>query len=83
MSDTIESKTGPLSGHIRALFTDSMELEGANWSADIMDEFRKRRGYDIFPYLPFILFKTGAMGNIADMKYGQPCLRRWKIWPGE
>jgi len=70
MSDTIENKTGPLSGHIRALFTDSMELEGANWSADMIDEFRKRRGYDIFPYLPFILFKTGAMGNITDLKYG-------------
>ena len=70
MSDRIESKTGPLSGHIRALFTDSMELEGANWSADMMDEFRKRRGYDIFPYLPFILFKTGAMGNVTDFNYG-------------
>ena len=70
MSDTIENKTGPLSGHIRALFTDSMELEGANWSTDMMKEFRKRRGYDIFPYLPFVLFKTGAMGNITDLKYG-------------
>ena len=70
MSDAIENKTGPLSGHIRALFTDSMELEGANWSTDMMKEFRKRRGYDIFPYLPFVLFKTGAMGNITDLKYG-------------
>ncbi len=70
MSDTIENKIGPLSGHIRALFTDSMELEGANWSADMLEEFRKRRGYDIFPYLPFVLFKTGAMGNITDLKYG-------------
>ena len=24
----------------------------------------------IFPYLPFILFKTGAMGNVTDFKYG-------------
>ena len=70
MSGTIERKTGPLSGRIRALFTDSMELEGANWSSDMTEEFRKRRGYDIFPYLPFILFKTGAMGNVADFKYG-------------
>jgi hypothetical protein len=70
MSSEIEKRTGPLSKNIRALFTDSMELEGANWSADIMDEFKKRRGYDIFPYLPFVLFKTGGMGNITDYKYG-------------
>jgi hypothetical protein len=70
MSGSIEKRAGPLSGNIRALFTDSMELEGSNWSADIMEEFRKRRGYDIFKYLPFILFKTGAMGNVINFKYG-------------
>jgi hypothetical protein len=70
MSATIENKTGPLSEHIRALFTDSMELEGANWSAGIMEEFKNRRGYDLFPFLPYVLFKTGAMGNVTDFKYG-------------
>lgn len=70
MSGEIEKRIGPLSGHIRALFTDSMELEGANWSEGIIDEFRKRKGYDIFPFLPFLLFKTGGMGNITDQKYG-------------
>jgi hypothetical protein len=70
MSGEIEKRIGPLSGHIRALFTDSMELEGANWSEGIMNEFSKRKGYNIFPFLPFILFKTGGMGNITDQKYG-------------
>jgi len=70
MSGRIEKKCGPLSNHIRALFTDSMELEGANWSEDMMEEFRKRKGYDIFPFLPFLLFKTGGMGNVTDFKYG-------------
>lgn len=63
MSDTIQKKAGPLSAHIRALFTDSMELEGSNWTSDMADEFRKRRGYDVLPFLPFILFKIGGMGN--------------------
>jgi hypothetical protein len=72
MSSAIEDKTGKLSDHIRALFTDSLELEGTNWSEGIMNEFKKRRGYDIFPWLPFVLFKTGAMGNITDLKYGVP-----------
>jgi hypothetical protein len=70
MSDAIEKRTGPLSGHIRSLFTDSMELEGSNWTFDMLEEFKKRRGYDLSLYLPFILFKTGAMGNVTDFKYG-------------
>ena len=70
MSDAVEKRLGPLNNYIRAFFTDSLELEGANWSSDMMDEFRRRKGYDIFPYLPFVLFKTGAMGNITDFNYG-------------
>jgi hypothetical protein len=70
MSDAIEKRAGPLSDNIRALFTDSMELEGSNWTFDMPDEFRRRRGYDLIPYLPLILFKTGAMGNVTDFKYG-------------
>jgi hypothetical protein len=70
MSDAIQKRTGPLSGNIRALFTDSMELEGSNWTFDIPEEYRKRRGYDLITYLPLILFKTGAMGNVTDFKYG-------------
>ncbi|GAB3263389.1 hypothetical protein GCM10027347_29860 [Larkinella harenae] len=70
MTDAIESRIGSLAGHIRAFFTDSLELEGANWSADMMAEFQKRRGYDLTPYLPLLLFKIGAMGNIWDLQYG-------------
>ncbi len=70
MSDTIETGTGPLSQHLRALFTDSMELEGANWTSDMRSEFISRRGYDIFPVLPFVLFRSGAMGNVTDPDYG-------------
>jgi hypothetical protein len=70
MSETIQAKTGPLSYHLRSLFTDSMELEGANWTGDMQYEFMQKRGYDILPYLPFVLFRTGAMGNVIDVKYG-------------
>jgi len=70
MSSAIEKRTGPLSENIRALFTDSMELEGSNWTFDMPEEFRVRRGYDLIPYLPLILFKTGAMGNVTDFQYG-------------
>ena len=66
MSDAI----GPLAKHIRCFFTDSLELEGANWCEDMESEFLKRRGYELKPYLPFILYRTGAMGNNIDPEYG-------------
>lgn len=62
MSDKIQNRLGPLSGNIRSLFTDSMELEGSNWSYDMAEEFKKRRGYDVQPYLPFILLRWAAWG---------------------
>ena len=66
MSDSIEGRIGPLKGRIRALFTDSMELEGANWTSDMAEEFQKRYGYDITEYLPFFLFKIGSMGSALN-----------------
>ncbi len=50
----------------RAMFCDSMELEGANWCHDFIDEFKRRMGYDIAPYLPFILYKVGHMGHAIE-----------------
>jgi hypothetical protein len=70
MSDEIQQKAGPLSSQICSLFTDSLELEGANWCADMQTEFQKRRGYDLMPWLPFVLYKTVAMGNTWDYDYG-------------
>src|SRR5438105_8650037 len=64
MSDTIHKQIGSLSGHIRSFFTDSLELEGANWCNDLSEQFLQRRGYNIMPYLPFVLFRITQMGNI-------------------
>ena len=63
MSDKIEAQIGPMKGNVRALFTDSMELEGANWTSDMAEEFEKRYGYDITEWLPFVLFKPGHKGS--------------------
>lgn len=70
MSQTIQHQIGPLSKHLRSFFTDSMELEGANWCSDMASEFKNRRGYDLMPYLPFILFRIGRMGSTVNPDYG-------------
>ena len=69
MSDQIQQKIGPLSSDIRSLFTDSLELEGANWCADMQEQFQKRRGYDLMPWLSFILYKIEGMGNTWTYDY--------------
>jgi hypothetical protein len=68
--DRMSDALGPLTRHIRCFFTDSLELEGANWCEDMEKEFLSRRGYALKPYLPFILYKTGNMGNNIDPEYG-------------
>jgi len=52
----IEKETGlPLAELIRALFCDSIELGGSNWTDDMASVFRERKGYEITPYLPFVV----------------------------
>jgi hypothetical protein len=54
----ISEDTGiPLSKLIRALFCDSIELAGANWSEDFTEIFFKDYGYRPEPYYPFIFYE--------------------------
>lgn len=53
---------------IRSMFCDSIELEGANWTGDFREEFKRRNDYDIWEYLPLILnVETEAEGDFADI----------------
>jgi len=70
LSSVLTEKIGPMGDHLRAMFCDSMELEGANWNDDLPEEFEIRRGYALLPYLPFVLKKVGHMGNPLDEDYG-------------
>jgi len=52
----LEKETGmSLSKLIRALFCDSIELSGSNWTDDMKEQFVSRNGYDVTPWLPFII----------------------------
>jgi hypothetical protein len=63
MSDALQARIGTPGDYLRAMFCDSLELEGANWNDDLPDEFMRRRGYDLRPWLPFVLTRVGHMGN--------------------
>ncbi len=45
----------PLANHVRAIFCDSIETMGANWTHGMADSFQQRKGYDIKPWLPLVL----------------------------
>jgi hypothetical protein len=38
-----------------AVFSDSLEVYGADWTPTLPAEFQKRRGYDLIPHLPELL----------------------------
>ncbi len=70
MSDGLSTIMDSMGDHFRGMFCDSLEMEGANWYDDLPGEFEKRRGYSLLPYLPFVLYKIGHMGNPVDEEYG-------------
>jgi len=58
----ISNALGPVMGDrlgdgIRAVFCDSVELMDANWTTDFSEQFKKRRGYAIEPWLAFVLIE--------------------------
>src|SRR6201999_4235760 len=42
-----------------AVFSDSLEDYGSNWTPDLLAEFRNRRGYDLTPHLPALIGNDG------------------------
>jgi hypothetical protein len=50
-----------------ALFCDSLEVGGEDWTDNLFAEFQKRRGYDLRPLLPALI---GDMGpGTADIRH--------------
>ena len=61
MTETAGSEIGVFYGNtVRAGFCDSLEVEAEiYWTDNFLDEFRKRRAYELMPWLPF----TGTPGR--------------------
>jgi alpha-L-rhamnosidase len=47
-----QALSGGHGGGLRAMFHDSYEVSGANWTGTILEDFRDRRGYDLRERLP-------------------------------
>ncbi|CDM64188.1 glycosyl hydrolase [Pyrinomonas methylaliphatogenes] len=47
------------SGAPYAVFCDSLEVYNQDWTDDLLEEFRRRRGYDLKPYLPALVADIG------------------------
>ena len=48
-----------------AIFSDSLEAYGSDWTPKLPEEFKKRRGYDLIPHLPeLVAGGTPAADNI-------------------
>lgn len=71
-----------------AVFSDSLEVYGSDWTRDFPEEFRRRRGYDLTPYLPELVGKDTPLASnvrhdwgetlkeLADENYLKP-IREW------
>lgn len=74
---------GDLGDHFRSFFADSIEVRGSNWTRSLEEQFQRRRGYALRPYISFLprayqdrgpyedLFKatTAVMNEIRKARY--------------
>lgn len=52
---TFDKAFGNSNYGIRSFFNDSYEVYGADWTSDFKEEFKKRRGYDLSPYIKYLV----------------------------
>lgn len=71
-----------------AVFSDSLEDYGSDWTPDLLVEFQRRRGYDLTPHLPALAGDAGpstaairhdwgkTLSELADERFLMP-IRAW------
>jgi hypothetical protein len=67
-----------------AIFSDSLEVYNGDWTPNLLEEFQKRRGYSLTPFLPSLAQDTGenagavrhdwglTLSELADENYLKP-----------
>jgi hypothetical protein len=71
-----------------AVFSDSLEVYNSDWTGDFLEQFQKRRGYDLTPLLPALVSDIGprtadvrrdwgeTLTELAEERYLTP-IREW------
>lgn len=54
-----------------AIFSDSLEAYGADWTPGLPAEFRKRRGYDLLPHLAELVAGGSPQADTVRHDYGK------------
>ncbi len=54
-----------------AVFSDSLEDYGSDWTPDLLAEFQRRRGYDLTPHLPALIGDVGPETAAIRHDWGQ------------
>ncbi|MGB8537980.1 MAG: glycosyl hydrolase [Acidobacteriaceae bacterium] len=54
-----------------AVFSDSLEAYGADWTPDLPAEFKRRRGYDLLPHLPELVAGGSAEAEKVRHDWGK------------
>jgi hypothetical protein len=54
-----------------AIFSDSLEAYGSDWTPKLPEEFKKRRGYDLIPHLPELVAGGTPAADTIRHDYGK------------
>jgi hypothetical protein len=54
-----------------AVFSDSLEDYGSDWTPNLLSEFQRRRGYDLQPFLPALIGNAGPETPAIRHDWGQ------------
>ncbi len=54
-----------------AVFCDSLEVFGSDWTPTFLREFRARRGYDLKPHLPALVSNTDPQSAVLRQDWGK------------
>lgn len=54
-----------------AIFCDSLEVYNSDWSSDFLQEFQRRRGYDLKPHLPWLVNDLGPRTKALRRDWGK------------
>lgn len=67
MMKTVLEDIGPLAGKsLNNALVDSYEVGSQNWTPRFREEFQKRRGYDLLPYLPVFTGRVVDSPEISE-----------------